>query len=279
MSKLYIVRDWNKLFENNRSREIKRLDFVLIPNRHDGESYSAIMADKNASIIFSAWVLILQVASKCDPRGTLLRHGARPHNSTSLALKTRAPKEWFDLAFSFLCEHTDWLETKEVTDNLAPSCDNLAPNCAKVTLIEQNRTEQNRTEDIKPLTHARVVIAWLNEKSGKHFRETASNLEIIVARLKEDGVDLEGVKLMIERQCTRWKGTEQEEYIRPETLFRKSKFDSYYAAREQPITKDNHNGHTNSRTSRGETDRNAGTANAGQSANYKFPAGTITGNS
>lgn len=43
------------------------------------------------------------------------------------------------------------------------------------------------------------------------------------------------MKSMIDRQVARWKGTSQEEYLRPETLFNATKFDAYYAAREVPI--------------------------------------------
>jgi uncharacterized phage protein (TIGR02220 family) len=80
--------------------------------------------------------------------------------------------------------------------------------------------------------HARVALHWLNEKSGKHFRETDANLARISARLNEQGVDIEGVKQMIDRQCALWKpDAKMSEYLRPETLFGKEKFDNYYAAR------------------------------------------------
>jgi uncharacterized phage protein (TIGR02220 family) len=83
---------------------------------------------------------------------------------------------------------------------------------------------------------SRVAIHWLNEKSGRKFRETESSLLVIAARMKEPGVDIDGVKKMIERQCLRWIGTTQEEYLRPETLFSKTKFDGYYAAKDLPVT-------------------------------------------
>jgi uncharacterized phage protein (TIGR02220 family) len=83
--------------------------------------------------------------------------------------------------------------------------------------------------------NARICLHWLNDKSGRHFRETGPNLTVIMARLRETGVDLEGVKRMIARQCQRWLDTSQAEYLRPETLFGKTKFDSYYAARDLPV--------------------------------------------
>lgn len=82
---------------------------------------------------------------------------------------------------------------------------------------------------------ARTVLYLLNEATGRHFRETDANLKAISYRLKEPGVDLDGVKQMIKRQCQRWKGSRMEEYLRPETLFGKTKFDSYYASKDLPI--------------------------------------------
>jgi uncharacterized phage protein (TIGR02220 family) len=62
-----------------------------------------------------------------------------------------------------------------------------------------------------------------------------ANLKLISARLSEPGVTLAAVQKMIERQVRKWKGTQMEDYLRPATLFGKSKFDSYYAAREDPV--------------------------------------------
>lgn len=81
----------------------------------------------------------------------------------------------------------------------------------------------------------RQVLAYLNEKSGKHHREVASNLDLIDARLSEDGVTLDGVKKMLDRQCSRWKNTPQWEFFRPTTLFDASKFDAYYASKDEAL--------------------------------------------
>lgn len=82
---------------------------------------------------------------------------------------------------------------------------------------------------------SRTVLHLLNESSGRHFRETDTNLGFISARLNESGVELAGVRQMIARQCSRWKGTDQAEYLRPETLFNETKFDGYYAAKDLPV--------------------------------------------
>jgi hypothetical protein len=114
--KLFSINKWGELFENNRSRTVKDLDWVSIPNRHDGENYSKMITHKDGAVLFSAWNLLVQVASKCKIRGVLIRDDGRPHDSASLCLKTRAPKAWFDKAFEWLLSETDWLLVRDVPD-------------------------------------------------------------------------------------------------------------------------------------------------------------------
>lgn len=82
---------------------------------------------------------------------------------------------------------------------------------------------------------ARPILHYLNEKCGTHYREVESNLSVIAARLDEPEVTHEGIRKMIDRMCSKWKGTQQQDYLRPITLFGKEKFDGYYATRELPI--------------------------------------------
>lgn len=98
--------------------------------------------------------------------------------------------------------------------------------------------DQERKEGVEgEIYHrdSRTALHWLNEKSGRKFRETDENLGFISARLSESGVDIEGIKKMIDRQCARWKGTDQAEYLRPQTLFNATKFDGYYAGKDIPL--------------------------------------------
>ncbi len=127
--KCYSIRGWNEHFENNRSRTVKDLAWVAIPNRHDGEHFSTIMNSEHGAEIFSAWVLMLQVASRCQPRGTLLRDNKKPHSASSLSVKTRAPENWFILAFEFLEKHTDWLEIKELQTSCQSGVSALPEDC------------------------------------------------------------------------------------------------------------------------------------------------------
>lgn len=71
------------------------------------------MADKDASILFSSWILLVQIASKSTPRGTLIRGDGTPHTDVSLTLKCRCPDAWMTLALKWFPENTDWIEVQE----------------------------------------------------------------------------------------------------------------------------------------------------------------------
>lgn len=73
----------------------------------------------------------------------------------------------------------------------------------------------------------REIITYLNQKSHKNFKTSSkANWQLIKARLDE-GYTVEEFKKLIDNKCAEWLGTEQDQYLRPETLFRPSHFESY----------------------------------------------------
>ena len=89
-SPLYRIADWDKHFENNRSRVLQRLLWVPIPNKQDGDGYIELVEDHpNGAAHYGAWCAIVLVASKCEPRGTLQREEGVPHTPKTLSRKCR----------------------------------------------------------------------------------------------------------------------------------------------------------------------------------------------
>ena len=73
------------------------------------------------------------------------------------------------------------------------------------------------------------VIKILNEVSGKNFRLVDTNFKPVIALLK-DGFTVDDIANVIRRKArSSFKDGEWRMYLRPETLFRKSKFEAYYA--------------------------------------------------
>ena len=87
---------------------------------------------------------------------------------------------------------------------------------------ENTKTENNNNE----LLICKEVISYLNLKAKKNFKvDTASHQKFIKARLKE-GYALEDFKKVVDIMVAKWKGTEYEQYLQPQTLFG-NKMDNY----------------------------------------------------
>lgn len=70
------------------------------------------------------------------------------------------------------------------------------------------------------------LLQFLNAKANRSFRPVDSTLRPIIARLGS-GVSVQDCKGVIARQVRLWKDTEMVKYLRPETLFNATKFESY----------------------------------------------------
>jgi uncharacterized phage protein (TIGR02220 family) len=70
------------------------------------------------------------------------------------------------------------------------------------------------------------IIDYLNEKTNKKFKPVESNLKFIRGRLN-DGYTEEDLKRVVDIQVKEWLGGDMEKYLRPETLFNATKFQTY----------------------------------------------------
>ena len=73
---------------------------------------------------------------------------------------------------------------------------------------------------------ARDVLTHLNQTTGSRFTTNKSSLEHIRARLRE-GFTVAELNLVVDYKSEDWRGTEQEQYLRPATLFIPKNFPGY----------------------------------------------------
>ena len=104
----------------------------------------------------------------------------------------------------------------------------------EVQKVHTIKTENTKTENNNnKLSICKEVISYLNLKAKKNFKvDTASHQKFIKARLKE-GYVLEDFKKVVDIMVAKWKGTEYEQYLQPQTLFG-NKMDNYL---NQPMPK------------------------------------------
>lgn len=101
------------------------------------------------------------------------------------------------------------------------------PNQELITKNQEPLTTNHNTKKKPPVDYyaTDMVIDYLNEKAGTNYEHKASARDAIKPRLDEYGI--KKCFLVIDKKCAEWKGGEQEKYLRPSTLFRKSKFEEY----------------------------------------------------
>lgn len=93
--------------------------------------------------------------------------------------------------------------------------------------------EEMQEKEKKEKIPYKKILEYLNEKTGKHYRNVPTNQELIKARWNE-GYTFDDFKKVIDNKVADWKGTGvtfsngqlAESYLQPSTLFSR-KFDKY----------------------------------------------------
>ena len=108
---------------------------------------------------------------------------------------------------------------------------------SELEILQTNKTNNNEIDNNNnKLLICKEVISYLNLKAKKNFKvDTASHQKFIKARLKE-GYVLEDFKKVVDIMVAKWKGTEYEQYLQPQTLFG-NKMDNYL---NQPMPRNVH---------------------------------------
>ena len=119
----------------------------------------------------------------------------------------------------------DYIYTVTVTDTVSASDTDAVTDT--VSDIESDK-------DIETKEKIKEIVDYFNEITGKHYTYTGKDtVKFIKARLK-DKFTVDDFKTVIYKKTQQWKGTEMEQYIRPQTLF-SNKFESYLN-QSTPIT-------------------------------------------
>jgi len=128
------IKNWNEHFENAHSRKVQKAAWLPLPNKMDGKGYRRIVAMKDSTEIFTAWIIILQVASKMPERGSMVDEDG-PITVEDLSIMSGFSEAIFKKAIPVLkSAKIAWLED----DSIEVEPDSTA--------VEQYVAEQNRTE-------------------------------------------------------------------------------------------------------------------------------------
>lgn len=210
MAIAFRITGWDDHFENNRTRDLKSLTWIPVPNKHDGDGFTDLLSDDDGVTHFGVWILILQVASKCEPRGTLLRDGGRPHDYASLSRMTRAQTQVIESAVARLLT-IGWIElydidTKEVVSMshagaVKPQFDATESHDGAAFLNGKKGIEgktEDSSEPPKPAASEPAVFVFPTNGKSKTWNLCQSKID-------EYGESYPGVDVLAElRQALQW---------------------------------------------------------------------------
>lgn len=140
--------------------------------------------------------------------------------------------------FGYIEQYQDATLTHEVREQ---SASNMLADCKQSACLErEGEREESRGETTllgkKPNVassrdfkkEAIEVLLFLNEKTGRNYATADSNLEFIIGRLKEAGVTVGKCRSIIAKKAREWINDENmNKYLRPATLFNRTKFWQY----------------------------------------------------
>ena len=106
----------------------------------------------------------------------------------------------------------------------------------KTTKNEQKQAPiPNPIPNPNPNPYIKDILSFLNEKTGRHFKDSKETERLINGRINE-GYTVEDFKKVIEKKCEEWKDdSKMSAFLRPSTLFAPSHFDEYLNAPEGKV--------------------------------------------
>ena len=106
------------------------------------------------------------------------------------------------------------------------------PNCKtnSKTNVSQADIEEDKERDKEKELYSSIV-AYLNEKAGTKFRASSDRTQSLIRARLAEGFTLEDFRTVIDKKCADWVNTDYQQYLRPITLFDKTKFENYLNAK------------------------------------------------
>ena len=165
--KCYKIRDWESLYETHETRKLKKMLWLSLPNNHDSLGFRKITMQKNCCEIFTVWILMLQMASRCNPRGTLNRENL-PLSPDDMGIITGIPADYFKNSIPFLIS-IGWVEEIEISGKSPATSGDISgkpPDTGMECMEGMERTNKDKKDGEAPQT---VVINTKIEEMKKNY--------------------------------------------------------------------------------------------------------------
>lgn len=171
---IYQVKDWQKHFENSKSREREKCGFVCVPNKQHGMGFAKIMIQKDGAAIYGIWICILGALSQqANPRNGWLtddgKQDGRVWTAEDLALKFRRPVNEVSRALEVTSsEDVGWI----VPVQCPPATRRVPAECPSGTLEEKRREEKEGNGSRTPISPLGTRVgSWFGRRLDTAWTE------------------------------------------------------------------------------------------------------------
>lgn len=118
--------------------------------------------------------------------------------------------------------------TETVTETVPETVTETVPRNGSRNVPDSVVESSSKIFEVQQLRdNAKIVLSFLNEKTGRNYRAVDTNLKLIEARLRS-GASVQVCKSLVAKKVREWENrVEMEPYLRPATLFNATKFEQY----------------------------------------------------
>lgn len=159
--RVYQVANWQKHFENDRSRKVNHCSFVCVPNKQHGIGFGRVMAESDGASIYGIWGMILGACSQQPlPReGWLTSTGECDVSSAwderDLSMKFRRPAPEIARALEVLSsERIGWITFTDVLTSRSRDDHASLTSCSRLTHLEGRKEGTEGKKEISTHTHS-----------------------------------------------------------------------------------------------------------------------------
>lgn len=100
-----------------------------------------------------------------------------------------------------------------------------------LTNTDKHNVENKRSTKLEG--QVREIIAYLNSKTDKHFKEKSKDTVRLISGRIHENYTVDDFKKVIDIKTPQWQGTSYDKFLRPATLFAPGHFDAYL--NERPV--------------------------------------------
>ena len=110
----------------------------------------------------------------------------------------------------------------------ALACKTNSKTNSKTNVNQADKEEEREKEEEKEIYIN--IVDYLNQKAGTKYKASSKKTQTCIHARLAEGFTEDDFKVVIDKKCADWIGTDMEQYLRPETLFG-TKFESYLNAK------------------------------------------------